>query len=48
MTQICLYDVALRLPCFIGIIALRITDGQSLASGRDMANGTQRQFDNAE
>jgi len=48
MTHICPYDVALSLPCFMGVIAVRITEGQSLASRRDMAYGTQRQFDNAE
>jgi hypothetical protein len=40
--------VALSLPCFIGIIAVGISEGQSMASGRDMAYGTQRQFENAE
>ena len=48
VTHICLYNVALCLPCFIGITTVRITEGQSLASGRDMAYRTQRQFDNAE
>ena len=48
MTHICLYGVALSLPCFIGVIAARISEGQRMASGRDMAYGTQRQFNNAE